>query len=147
MFSWKYNLPWASKNSSSELSSESRAMLCILHSEMLWRDGLTVKPQEAKWSLLIGDMCFFSLSLFFLNTYRNTLQQGNVAQAHALQAQAQTQCYINTLRVSMVCCCPADEMGCMVVRGDVRKVRPSAGETPKTEGGEHLESALSVTSL
>lgn len=33
-------LPCASKNSSSELSSESRAILCILHSEMLWREGL-----------------------------------------------------------------------------------------------------------
>lgn len=44
------SLPWASKNSSSELSSESRAMLCILHSEMLWRDGLTGKKKKKKKS-------------------------------------------------------------------------------------------------
>lgn len=33
-------LPCASKNSSSEPSSESLAMLCILHSEMLCLEGL-----------------------------------------------------------------------------------------------------------
>lgn len=41
-------LPWASKNSSSELSSESRAILCILHSEMLWRDGLAAIWHKSK---------------------------------------------------------------------------------------------------
>lgn len=41
-------LPWASKNSSSELSSESRAILCILHSEMLWRDGLAAIWNKSK---------------------------------------------------------------------------------------------------
>lgn len=39
-------LPWASKNSSSVLSSESRAMLCILHSEMLWWDGLAAETPK-----------------------------------------------------------------------------------------------------
>lgn len=46
-------LPWASKNSSSELSSESRAMLCILHSEMLWRDGLTKRPHGQKKKIIV----------------------------------------------------------------------------------------------
>lgn len=80
-------LPWASKNSSSELSSESRAMLCILHSEMLWRDGLTVKPQETK-GLTVNRRHFY-FSSFFLNKYTT-----NKATPHH-QSHAQTWCYIN----------------------------------------------------
>lgn len=44
---FRLHIPWASKNSSSELSSESLAMLCILHSEILWREGLAGKNKKA----------------------------------------------------------------------------------------------------
>lgn len=63
-------IPCASKNSSSELSSESLAMLCILHSEILWREGLAAKNKQAlcdtqhwqdaefpTWSLLEEVLC------------------------------------------------------------------------------------------
>lgn len=60
-------LPWASKNSSSELSSESRAILCILHSEMLWRDGLAAIWHKSKkkkrcyfWACFILPLPFYT---------------------------------------------------------------------------------------
>jgi len=67
---FRLHIPCASKNSSSELSSESLAMLCILHSEILWREGLAGKNRTAlcdalhrqdgefpTWSLLEEESC------------------------------------------------------------------------------------------
>lgn len=106
-------LPWASKNSSSELSSESRAMLCILHSEMLWRDGLTEKPQMNKKFTVILVTCV-SASLFpFLNTHTHTPYNKEIL--HNLLQPTHTQCYINMQQSLWFI--TSSQMDCLVVRG------------------------------
>lgn len=78
---FRLHIPCASKNSSSELSSESLAMLCILHSEILWREGLAGKHRQGNcdtlarhggefptWSLLEEEPCVLSMKIPCCNT-------------------------------------------------------------------------------
>lgn len=128
-FNQKCNSPWASKNSSSELSSESRAMLCILHSEMLWRDGLTVKPEEAKGSRLIGGHVLYFQPLFSFLTDRE------MSHRPYPQSHAQTRCYINMQTVSVAGCFITD--GLHGGQGWCVKSEKPKTEAPEEECGEH----------
>lgn len=69
---FRLHIPCASKNSSSELSSESLAMLCILHSEILWREGLAGKKKRAysdKTERSQHDLCWWKSRVFSMKIH------------------------------------------------------------------------------